>query len=64
MLDVFVERYGPDAVLFASDYPHWDAEWPGCVAAARKLAAPLGVDAVEKVMGTNAQRFYRLHPVL
>ena len=60
LLGVYVDRYGPDSVLFASDYPHWDAEWPGCVAAARKLAAPLGDDAVAKVMGTNAARFYRL----
>lgn len=60
LLSVYVERYGPDSVLFASDYPHWDAEWPGCVPAARHLAAPLGPEAVTKLMGTNATRFYRL----
>jgi uncharacterized protein len=59
-LGLYVDRFGPDSVLFASDYPHWDAEWPGCVAAARKLAAPLGDGAVDKVMGDNARRFYAL----
>jgi hypothetical protein len=60
MLEVYVDRYGPDSVMFASDYPHWDAEWPGCVAAARKLASPLGDEAVAQVMGENAARFYGL----
>jgi predicted TIM-barrel fold metal-dependent hydrolase len=60
MLGFYVDRYGPDSVLFASDYPHWDAEWPGCVAAARKNAAPLGAEAVAKAMGANAVRFYGL----
>ena len=29
------ERLGPGAVVYASDYPHWDAEFPGSVAAIR-----------------------------
>jgi uncharacterized protein len=60
LLEAYVERHGAGSVMFASDYPHWDAEWPGCVAAARALAAPLGADAVAGVMGANARRFYRI----
>jgi len=56
----YVAQFGADSVLFASDYPHWDAEWPGCVAAAHKAAAALGDEVPAKVMGANAVRFYRL----
>jgi hypothetical protein len=59
-LGLYVEHFGAASVLFASDYPHWDAEWPGCVDAARRLAAPLGDETVAAVMGENARRFYRL----
>jgi predicted TIM-barrel fold metal-dependent hydrolase len=61
-LGTYVETFGPTSVLFASDYPHWDADWPGCVAAAQKLAEPLGDAAVAAVMGENARRFYRCSP--
>ncbi|HEY3142927.1 MAG TPA: amidohydrolase family protein [Acidimicrobiales bacterium] len=56
----YVEQFGSAGVLFASDYPHWDAEWPGCVESARALAEPLGDAAVAAVMGENARRFYAL----
>lgn len=61
-LGLYVEHFGAESVLFASDYPHWDADWPGCVAAARQLAEPLGTTAVAAVMGDNARRFYRCAP--
>lgn len=56
----FVEHLGADSVMFASDYPHWDCEFPGAVQQARENAAALGADVVAKVMGENARRFYRI----
>ena len=59
-LDLYVDRLGADSVVFASDYPHWDADFPGTVEEMRATASKLGDDVVAKVMGTNAQRLYRL----
>lgn len=59
-LELYVERLGDDSVVFASDYPHWDAEFPGTVAEARRIAAPLGEVVTDKVLGTNAARLYGL----
>lgn len=50
---------GPGNVVFASDYPHWDALFPGSVAA---IAArqDLGDDVKRAVLGGNARRFLPL----
>ncbi|MDX1509855.1 MAG: amidohydrolase family protein [Nitriliruptorales bacterium] len=61
-LELYVDRLGADSVVFASDYPHWDAEFPGTVAEAREIAAPLGEEVTAKVLGTNALRLYGLDP--
>jgi predicted TIM-barrel fold metal-dependent hydrolase len=45
-----------DNVCFASDYPHFDAVYPGAVDAVR--AHGLGPDLERKVLGDNALRFY------
>ena len=58
LLEVAVERLGPDAFVWASDYPHWDADFPGCTAEARDLAAPLGDEVAAKLLGANAARLY------
>jgi uncharacterized protein len=60
LLDTYVEHLGADSLVFSSDYPHWDCEFPGTVEEARKNAAGLGEDVVEKVMGGNAARLYGL----
>lgn len=60
LLEVAVERLGPDSFVWASDYPHWDADFPGCTDEAKELAAPLGADAAAKLLGANAQRLYGL----
>lgn len=39
LLDVYVEHLGADSIIFASDYPHWDADLPGTVAKARETRA-------------------------
>jgi predicted TIM-barrel fold metal-dependent hydrolase len=50
-----VERLGPGAVVFASDYPHWDAEFPGSVAAVRDRV-DLDVATRQAILGGNARR--------
>jgi L-fuconolactonase len=62
-LDVAYEAFGPDRVLFGSD-------WPVALVAAKDYAAvhgvierwaqPLGAAAREKLFGANAARVYRL----
>jgi predicted TIM-barrel fold metal-dependent hydrolase len=44
---------------YASDYPHIDASF-GVVQELRERLEPLSEDARRKVLGVNAQRFYRL----
>jgi predicted TIM-barrel fold metal-dependent hydrolase len=60
LLEMVVSEIGPDSLIWASDYPHWDADFPGCTAEARRLAGALGDDVAEAVLGTNALRLYGL----
>ncbi|WP_334144391.1 amidohydrolase family protein [Rhabdothermincola sp.] len=60
LLEVCVERLGADAWVYASDYPHWDSDFPGTVEACRAMAAPLGPEVTAKVLGGNAARLYGL----
>lgn len=61
-LDVMFEQFGPDRLMFGSD-------WPVCLVAANYTQVknivedyllPWGEDVREKVMGANAQEFYGL----
>jgi predicted TIM-barrel fold metal-dependent hydrolase len=45
-----------DNVMFASDYPHFDAVFPGAIKAVKERGLPDGVQ--RKVLGENALRFY------
>jgi uncharacterized protein len=54
-----VEHLGADYFIWASDYPHIDASF-GVVRELQSRLAPLPEDARRKVLGLNAQRFYRL----
>ncbi len=58
LLAMCVEQFGPDPWMYASDYPHWDSDFPGTVTTCRALAEPLGSDVAAKVLGANAARFY------
>jgi len=49
------ERLGDGVVAYASDYPHWDAEFPGSVAAIRDRA-DLADTTKRAVLGDNARR--------
>jgi predicted TIM-barrel fold metal-dependent hydrolase len=55
-----VELVGEDNVVWASDYPHFDALCPGVVEELREQAEHLTKSAMRKVMGENAVRLYHL----
>jgi predicted TIM-barrel fold metal-dependent hydrolase len=56
-LPYVIARLGADRLLYASDYPHWDTEWP------RTTAIFLGRDDIadadkRRILGENPQHFY------
>jgi predicted TIM-barrel fold metal-dependent hydrolase len=60
LLETCVEHLGDGWLVYASDYPHWDSDFPGTVAEVRRLAANLGEHTTSKLLGTNARRLYSL----
>jgi uncharacterized protein len=54
-----VDHLGADYFIWASDYPHIDASF-GVVRELKERLQPLSEETRRKVMGENAQRFYRL----
>jgi predicted TIM-barrel fold metal-dependent hydrolase len=51
---------GADRIVWASDYPHPDAKFPGVVDELRERTAALDADARRRIVGENARRLYRL----
>jgi uncharacterized protein len=49
-----------ESVAWASDYPHYDSVFPGCVAHLCSRMGSLSQDARRKILGGNAARFLRL----
>lgn len=60
LLEPYVQHLGPDSLVFSSDYPHWDCDFPGTVETTRHTAEPLGDDVLARILGTNAARLYGL----
>lgn len=60
LLETCVEHLGDGWLVYASDYPHWDSDFPGTVEEVRRLAAPLGDATTQKILGDNAKRLYNL----
>ena len=54
-----IESIGADRVVFASDYPHWDATFPG-VTDLILQRKDVGVETKTKIMGENAARLLKL----
>jgi len=54
-----IDVLGADFIMFASDYPHWDGEWPESTKHLR-TRGDISEEAREKIGGLNAQRFYAL----
>jgi predicted TIM-barrel fold metal-dependent hydrolase len=60
LLTTCVEQLGDGWLVYASDYPHWDSDFPGTVDEVRRLTASLGDDVTAKLLGGNAARLYGL----
>lgn len=56
-LPAMVQFIGEDRIIFASDYPHHDATFPGAVAEL-KDRQDLPEEAKRKILGENAARLY------
>jgi predicted TIM-barrel fold metal-dependent hydrolase len=58
-LAVMVDSLGEDQVIYASDYPHFDCDFPNSVA---ELVEDSGLSGsvLDKVLGGNARRLYGL----
>ena len=54
-----VDVLGADFIMFASDYPHWDGDWPESTRYLR-TRSDLPDAARAKIAGENAKRFYKL----
>jgi predicted TIM-barrel fold metal-dependent hydrolase len=58
-LEAIAARIGPDHLLYASDYAHWDSIWPEDVAAIA-TRPELTDELKRKILAENATRLYRL----
>jgi predicted TIM-barrel fold metal-dependent hydrolase len=56
-LEWMVERDLAGCVLWGSDYPHFDATYPGAYEAARETFAAVGEKVVARVVDENPRRF-------
>jgi predicted TIM-barrel fold metal-dependent hydrolase len=59
LLPAVAEALGDDFLLYASDYPHWDSEFPESVRTLRERS-DLSPATRAKILGENAQRFFGL----
>ena len=60
MLGPYIERLGDTSLVYSSDYPHWDSDFPGTVEAVRNRNAALGEATLARILGGNAARLYGL----
>jgi predicted TIM-barrel fold metal-dependent hydrolase len=54
----YVDWFGDDNLVFSTDYPHGDSQYPHAVEMFRKL--PLSEAAQRKIVGANWSRLYDL----
>jgi len=59
ILPAVVQILGSDFIMYASDYPHWDGDWPQSTTPLRERT-DIRDDVRAKIAGANARRFYRL----
>ncbi|TMB58548.1 MAG: amidohydrolase, partial [Deltaproteobacteria bacterium] len=53
------DMLGPDFILYASDYPHWDSDFPESTRSLTRRT-DLSEEVKTRVLGENARAFYRL----
>jgi uncharacterized protein len=58
-LRLAIDCFGDECIMYASDYPHWDSEWPGTVQAIQSRS-DLSVETKDKILAGNALTFYAL----
>jgi predicted TIM-barrel fold metal-dependent hydrolase len=58
-IPLVVQAVGEDRILYASDYPHWDARFPDSVRLIRQRE-DLSETAKQKILGANAAHLYGL----
>jgi predicted TIM-barrel fold metal-dependent hydrolase len=54
------EFWGPQNLLWASDYPHPDSIWPNSVKTIGETMGHMAPDEVRKIVGGNAAKLYAL----
>ncbi|MGV7120395.1 amidohydrolase family protein [Sphingopyxis sp. 550A] len=54
------QHIGIDNIMFETDYPHLDCDWPDCLTEAEQMVAHLPHDAQDKILFGNAHRLFRL----
>jgi predicted TIM-barrel fold metal-dependent hydrolase len=62
VVDTVVTHVGDDYIIWASDYPHPDAHFPGAVTKTLESMASVSEDSRRKILATNAARLYSLSP--
>jgi predicted TIM-barrel fold metal-dependent hydrolase len=55
-----LEFWGPDNLLWASDYPHPDSVWPNSRKVIAETMSHLPVESVRAIVGRNAAKLYGL----
>lgn len=55
---MLVDLIGEDSICWGTDYPHFDCNWTG--AARRFQNSSLSATAINKILGGNALRFFKL----
>jgi predicted TIM-barrel fold metal-dependent hydrolase len=55
-----IDVLGDDFIMFASDYPHWDGEWPESTKHLR-TRPDISEETRAKIGGLNAKKFYALN---
>lgn len=60
MAKAVIDIIGEDVLMFQTDYPHGECEFPDSVTKGLSWEPVLGESAMDKFMGRNAERFLRL----
>ena len=55
-----LDLVGPDQLMFETDYPHNDTNWPRSLEVANKATEGLDEETKRKVLSTNAKKFFGL----
>jgi uncharacterized protein len=57
-LPLVIEQFGNECMMYASDYPHWDMEWPHSVSQVVRRK-DISDKTKQKILADNAKTFYR-----